>query len=120
MIEIKLNEQGVYEPGQTISGYVRFTNITANADSLEVRLIWYTSGKGDRDCEIIASTATEKPNTNGEVQFSFPTPFRPYSFSGQLVSLTWAIEAIVFPGLESQQQEVVISANGKEVMLFDE
>ena len=51
MIEIQIaNDQ--FLPGQEIAGEVRWADLK-ESDRIEVRLIWYTSGKGTRDLEIV-------------------------------------------------------------------
>ena len=119
MIKISLdNQEAAFLPGESISGYATWNNIVANAEKIEIRLIWHTNGKGDQDCEILNSIESSSPKTNGELQFNFIAPHRPYSFSGQLISLTWAIEVLVFPGLEAQQAELVISNDKQEITLY--
>ena len=49
--------------------------------------------------------------------FSLRLPREPYSFSGKLISLVWALELIVEPGSNVTRQELVMSASGKEVVL---
>lgn len=118
MFKITLDDpQAAYLPGQQIGGRVNWTDVQADSDRIEVRLIWHTAGKGDQDVEIVDSVETVQPKTNGELRFNFVAPQRPYSFSGRLITLTWAIEALVFPSREAEQAELMISSDGREVIL---
>ena len=118
MITISLtNEQTAFVPGNIIAGTIRWADIKENTEQIDVRLIWYTKGKGERNHELLDSHPIVNPQNQGESGFQFAVPHRPYSFSGKLVSLVWAIEAIAFPDLEAEQLEVVISKDGKEIIL---
>lgn len=117
MIKIDVSSVDAYRPNDVIDGAVFWDKIPPDTSKIEVRLIWYTSGKGDRNHDIVDSKLIEKPEISGESAFQFIAPHRPLSFSGKLISLTWAIEAIVFPGLETEQFEVLISKLGREIIL---
>ena len=105
-----------YKPGETIGGRVTW-QADAAPQSAEVRLFWYTSGKGTQDVEIVDSVAFQTPQMNDERTFSFSLPRQPYSFSGKLISLVWALELIVEPGGNVERQEFVMSGSGQEVVL---
>jgi len=94
----------------------------ANPDSpplqaIEVRLIWKTSGKGDRDLQIVRTRRIDPSTPAGHQEITFSLPWGPYSFSGKLISLTWAIEAILFPEGISIRKEIVIGPNSQEVRI---
>ena len=118
MIKLSLtNGQAAFVPGDIISGTVRWADIKEDSEQIDVRLIWYTKGKGQRNHEVLDTVTIANPQIQGESGFQFTAPHRPYSFSGKLVSLVWSIEAIVFPDLEAEQLEVIISKDGKEIIL---
>ena len=118
MFRITLDsENRSFVPGDRISGRVEWKNLKGAPEKVEIRLIWHTTGKGDQDCEFVDSVEHSQPKSNGESGFDFVAPSRPFSFSGKLISLTWAIEALVFPSLDAEQAELVISSDGKEVIL---
>lgn len=117
MINIQLdNAESIYRPGDTISGSVEWSEEAG--DSLEVRLIWFTRGKGDRDFELVAAQTVTSFGSSGSERFQFPAPHRPQSFAGKLILLQWAIEAIVFPNQNSKLQNLTISSTGKEIEIF--
>ena len=119
MYQIALeNVDANYLPNTKIVGYLNWQGIK-QVDRIEVRLIWYTQGKGDRDFHIAATQTISTPTPNGESDFVFETPSRPFSFSGKLISLSWAIEVVEFPRLDATRKEIIISKTGKEVSLYD-
>ena len=119
MYQISLdNADGKFLAGSKIVGYVNWQGISEKADRIEIRLIWYTQGKGDRDFQINAAQTIATPGTNGESNFEFLAPARPYSFSGKLISLSWAIEVVEFPSLEATRKEITLSKTGEEVSLY--
>ena len=105
-----------YKSGETISGRVTW-QVDAPPQSAELRLFWYTSGKGTQDVGNVDSVAFQTPQMNDDRTFSLVLPRQPYSFSGKLVSLVWALELIVEPGSNVERQEFVMSATGGEVVL---
>ncbi len=105
-----------YRPGETIGGRVTW-QVDEAPQSAELRLFWYTSGKGTQDVENIDTVVFETPRMNDDRTFSLTLPRQPYSFSGKLISLVWALELIVEPGSNVERQEFVMSASGEEVVL---
>ena len=80
-------------PGERVSGTVAW-ELDAPPESLEIRLFWYTQGRGDSDQEVVASETVPAPQASGWVRFDLPLPAGPYSFSGALISLLWALELV--------------------------
>lgn len=116
MIKIELaKHEASFVPAESIAGTVNWSE--AEGTSLEVRLIWYTVGKGDRDFELVASHLVSNFQPSGREQFTFVAPTRPQSFSGKHISLQWAIEAIIFPDQTSERVNLTISNSGAEIIL---
>ena len=105
-----------FEPGQTIAGEAIW-NLDAPAKAIEISLIWYTLGKGDTDRGKPWTHRVEHPAPEGRERFSLTLPAGPYSFSGRLISLLWAIEATVLPGKTKFQRELVLAPGQREVVL---
>jgi hypothetical protein len=105
-------------PGEPLSGRVRW-RVDEQPTSAEVRLFWYTSGKGTQDVGVVDTMTFASPRMDDHRDFTLPMPREPYSFSGTLISLIWAIELIVEPGEHVERQEIVLSATGEEVVLGD-
>ena len=103
-------------PGETIAGTASW-RLDAAPDSVEVRLFWYTRGKGTTDVQVVKAQHFAAPGAAGRRAFKFVLPAEPYSFSGKLVSLIWALEAVVQPGERSARRELVVAPGGREVVL---
>lgn len=88
------------------------------ADKIEIRLFWYTTGKGDQDIEIAAKHEVSAPGQHGQKDFSFDLPEYPYSFSGKLISLIWALELVALPGEDSARTGIILSPTGREISLY--
>ncbi len=115
MNAIKLDQQPPhYAAGENITGELTWSELPADCSGLELRLFWYTSGKGDRDLEVVAKTRLKHPGPEGRTRFEFSSPLAPYSFSGKLISLIWGIEAVPLPSGESCLIELVIAPRGIE------
>ncbi len=111
-------DENQFSPGSPIVGTIAWQDLSEACDRIEVRLIWYTTGKGDRDVATVDQKVISSPETDGMANFKFIAPDRPYSFSGKLISLTWAIEAVEFPKLLAEKKEIFVSADGAEVQLY--
>jgi len=103
-----------FKPGDPVAGRVSW-NVDA-AKSGEVRLFWYTRGKGTDDVGLVETIVFADPQTIDQRAFRFTLPAAPYSFSGTLMSIVWAIEAIVEPGALVERREFVVSPSGREVV----
>ncbi len=59
----------------------------------------------------------DAPGTDGERAFSFTLPLGPYSFSGSLITLAWALELVALPSGETERVELVVAPVPAEVRL---
>jgi hypothetical protein len=105
-----------YLPGENVSGRIVW-NLDVPADAVELRLFWHTSGKGTEDVEIIDDLRVDAAGASGERDFSFRLPLGPYSFSGSLITLAWALELMAFPGGEIERVELVVAPTPVELRL---
>jgi hypothetical protein len=105
-----------FKAGESISGRATW-QVDQPPQSAELRLFWYTRGKGTQDVENVDSVTFPAPQVSDDRSFSFTLPRQPYSFSGTLISLVWALELIVAPGSNVARQEFTLSATGREVVL---
>ncbi len=53
----------------------------------------------------------------GSEWLSLTLPEKPYSFSGTLISLVWAVELICLTTNESIREEIVIGPQAREVLI---
>lgn len=108
-----------YTPGETLRGEVAWEiDLMKNSDGGEVRLFYYTSGKGTQDVETIKTLAVAAGEAVGSQKFEFKLPAEPYSFSGKLVSLIWALEFQMLESDETERLEFVMSPSGQEIDLY--
>ncbi len=109
-------EKTVYVPGEAVHGSMEWS-LDQSPRSLELSLFWYTAGKGTRDVGVIDTRRFDSPGALGRKDFSFTLPDGPYSFSGKLISLIWALELTCSPGVEIARREITVSPTGQEILL---
>ncbi|WP_437228080.1 hypothetical protein SH661x_000710 [Planctomicrobium sp. SH661] len=112
-------EYDAFYPG-TIAAVTVFWDVGANEPpptAIEVRLVWNTQGKGDSDLTVVKNIRLEPKTPQGQRQVRLQLPWGPYSFSGKLISLIWAIEVIIFPSKTSIRKEIVMGPNSEEVLI---
>ena len=109
-----------YAPGEEVAGTARWELPEPPAEGVEVRLLWSTQGRGDRDFEVVARQAEEAAGARGERRFRFQLPLGPYSFSGQLVSLLWAVEVVAVAEDLAGHAELVLGPGGCEARIDGE
>lgn len=118
MINIQLTEKA-FAPGELIEGKLVWQDLNIG-EQLCLRLIWYTSGKGDQDFAIVHEQRIDRPGAQGEREFEFPAPAWPYSFSGKLITLSWAIEVVRKPGDLAIRADLVIGPQRQELSLLSQ
>lgn len=110
-----LDNRTAFSPGEEIAVVAEW-QLDNPSPAAELRLVWYTQGKGDEDIHIVARTAIPAPRATRSHLWKVLLPNSPYSFSGKLITLTWALE-LVFGGEQSQRLDIVIGPAGREVLL---
>jgi hypothetical protein len=105
-----------YLPGDTVTGRAVW-RLDADPEAVELRLFWHTRGKGTEDVEVVDQLRTEAAGAAGERAFAFRLPLGPYSFSGTLITLSWALELVALPGGELERVELVVAPTPVEVRL---
>jgi hypothetical protein len=105
-----------FRPGETLQG-VAVWRLDEPPKSIELRLFWFTRGKGTEDVGVVNKVRFDAPQLTEGRDFSFTLPAGPFSFSGELISLVWALELVVEPGDCSTRVELVISPSGEEILL---
>ncbi|TWT49955.1 hypothetical protein KOR42_37730 [Thalassoglobus neptunius] len=111
-----LSEQKGFDPGVEVSVRVGW-KFDETPDALELRLVWNTSGKGDRDLKVVQVVEISPSSPTGSHEVMLTLPWGPYSFSGKLLSIVWALELVAFPNNESLRREIVLAPNGEEVVV---
>jgi hypothetical protein len=111
-------EQTAFQPGATIAGRVLWILEEAQeVEAVELRLFWYTEGKGTRDVSLVQWLRFDQPQRREQREFSFVAPASPHSFSGKLISLIWALELVVLPSEEAERLLLTIGPGAAEVRL---
>ncbi|MCB1079708.1 MAG: hypothetical protein KDM64_17960 [Verrucomicrobiae bacterium] len=107
-----------YTPRETIRGAVTWQTSERPAEAA-LRLIYYTSGKGTQDVVVVAEQAFDAPSESDHRAFEFLLPESPWSFSGKLVSLIWALELEVLHGKEAlvERLDFNCTPTGTEIQL---
>lgn len=108
--------RGAFSPGEEIE--VRaIWDLPEPPESIELRLAWHTSGKGDRDLKVVKTVSINSPVARDDQWLAIVLPNGPYSFSGKLISLVWGLELVAIPEEESTRREITIAPGGKEVLI---
>jgi len=115
LIQIHDN-QTAFSPRDRITGEVSW-QVETPPQSAELRLVWGTSGRGNRDFCIVETIPFSNPQPTETRSFTFILPEGPYSFTGKLITLTWALELAIEPGRQLVGQEITIAPGGREVVL---
>jgi len=117
MLELHTHDDETdFNPGDDVR--VRLTwDLTAQPESLALSLTWHTEGKGDRDSSVVETVELSDVQQKQSVDLSITLPDGPYSFSGQLISLIWALEAVAHPSGASARRDIVLAPGKKEVTL---
>jgi hypothetical protein len=119
MDRIRVEIQGganAFLPGETVEGTVSW-QLDGPAETVELRLFWYTQGKGDQDVGVAATVPFANPGLADRRPFRVRIPEGPYSFSGKLISLLWALEAVAEPGPLAGRIEVTVSPTRREILI---
>ena len=115
-LSLDLAGQSAFEPGQTVPVTAKW-NLKAPLDAVELRVVWNTAGRGDVDLQIAEAVRIESPPPSDTRQITLTLPRQPYSFSGKLVSLVWALELVAMPSLASTRTKITIGPGGKAIRL---
>ncbi len=116
-LSITPQKQGTeLRPGDEIAGEVSW-QLDAQPKSVELRLFWFTRGKGTEDVGVAQTIPFDAPAVVERRPFHITLPDSPYSFSGKLITLAWALELIALPAKEAARFEFTLSPTGKEIRL---
>jgi len=119
MNELKIllpDERRSFRCAETVDGVAGW-RLEKPPASVELRLFWFTRGKGTEDVSVVNRIRFDAPQPEEGRKFSFTLPAEPWSFSGQLISLIWALELVAEPGGHTARVELVVSPTGQEILL---
>jgi hypothetical protein len=116
-LRIDLSDQrSAFQPGEELTGSASW-QLERQMSSIELRLFWFTRGRGMEDAGVAQTIRFEQPLNEETRSFKFRLPDAPYSFSGKLISLIWALELVLQPSKEVIRRELVIGPGCREVQL---
>jgi hypothetical protein len=115
-LSLDIAGQTSFEPGEQITVEARW-NLDGPPDAVELRVVWNTAGKGDVDIQVVDTVRIESLPAADTRPLALSLPRKPYSFSGQLISLIWALELVALPSRASTRLEITIGPGGKKVSL---
>lgn len=117
LIQVQIRDgYTAFRPGDVVEGTVLW-QLEPPPTEIEARLFWYTRGKGDQDVGIVETLPYDNPAPTDRRPFRFQLPNGPYSFSGKLISLEWAVEVVAQPGDVAGRAEFILSPTGDEIRL---
>ncbi len=114
-----LDDTGAFEPGGTVEGVVSWSLDDVPRTAV-VGLVWSTDGKGTCDAQVVRSVTFDDPAPSDSRTFRFDLPSAPWSFSGTLITLAWAIELKVTPARGAaivERRAIVVSPTRAEIDL---
>jgi hypothetical protein len=114
-IEIE-GSRRAFSPGDTLSGRVTWT-LERDPTDVELRLFWYTAGKGTQNVGIQNAIVFDNPTLRENRDFRMTLPNAPFSCSGSLVSIIWALELLIEPGGLTERVDITLAPGGHEVIL---
>lgn len=106
---------GQFRPFEEVRGIVNWQFDTL-PKSIELRLFWFTSGQGAPDAGVVEVKKLD-PSAYGQSAFSFTLPGSPYSLSGNLFTIQWALELIANPGSQLALKEIICGPAGVPLQL---
>lgn len=92
-------------PGEELRGQVSWPSERED-DEVELRLLWYTEGRGDKDTTVVERLTFNLSAGQGRFELRLPTD-EPCSFSAEYISVVWALELAVIPSEAAQKQRGV-------------
>jgi hypothetical protein len=104
-------------PGEVVAGHVTWM-FDSPPGMIELRLFWRTQGKGTKDVKVVDSLTFDNARPQEAREFRFQLPDGPYSFSGKLISLIWALELVRTSTDETARLDILVSPTGSEVLLY--
>lgn len=105
-----------FTPGEAITGSISWSSSERPA-WLEVRLFWYTEGKGTQDIGVATTERFTDPGQHGDKSFRLKAPSHPLSCSGRLVSIRWALELVSSDDQPVVKVDLVIGPAAREIVL---
>jgi len=109
------DEKPCYRPGDTLQAEASW-ELDAEPRAVTLRLFWYTQGKGTTDTVIAVEEPYVGPMASGKWSTSLTIPPDAVSsYTGRLLSITWAVEVVAEKKLGFARREIVVSPTGQAI-----
>lgn len=116
-VVIELSEKrNAFAPGERVTGQV-WWQFDTPPESGELRLRWFTDGRGIDDEDIVQTVPFPNPQATETRPFSLTLPDAPYSFVGALITLSWSLEAVFQPNDYTGSVGLILAPSGEAVSL---
>jgi hypothetical protein len=116
-LEITVEKRSTrFRPGDEIAGEVSW-QLGEPPESVELRLFWHTEGNGSEDVGVVEVLPFKAPLQTDRRPFRVRLPDGPFSFSGRLITLRWALELLALPLNRAAYLGITLAPNGTEVRL---
>lgn len=104
-------------PGEVVEGVAAWS-LAGAPKSADVRLFWFTEGKGTTDVSVVQTESFTAMQAQDARPFRFELPRGPVSVDGRLVSVKWAIELVARAQTDQVLRwDLVVSPSGRPVAL---
>jgi hypothetical protein len=105
-----------FHPGEELRGTASWS-LETPPTKVELRLFWRTEGKGSQDVDVVETLSFDGAGAEDRREFRLRLPPGPYSFSGKLISLIWALELVAEPSADAGRQDITLSPTGHEIRI---
>ena len=118
MLRIEIEDgRTAFRPGEEVRGVASW-ELPEAPEAVELRLLWFTAGIGTRDVGVVHRASFQQPGAAGSRDFAIQLPDGPYSFSGKLISVVWALELVARKPDDCARVELTVSPTRREVLLY--
>lgn len=111
-----MDGRSAFAPGEDIVGTISWSGEQPLV-WLELRLFWYTEGKGTQDVGVALTERFPDAGLRGDKPFRMRAPDHPQSCSGRLVSIRWALELVSADDQPVVKVDLVIAPGAREITL---
>lgn len=116
-IHVELPQQpATFALGEPIRATVRWS-ASQPPRRVRVSLLWSTRGRGDQDVGVEHTLDLENPQQSEQRTVEFTAPAGPCSFTGELITLEWLMEAVIDPGEVAARAPLVIAPQRRAIVL---
>lgn len=106
-----LDPRDGWTPGETLQVEVEWSSIEP-VEEIEMRLLWHTRGRGDEEEGVATNQRYNSPGASSRLEAEFVLPRAPWSYNGELLTIGWQVDAVLWPSGEQAKQELTLSPTG--------